>query len=82
MSGSLWSVVVTHEHRRQDDSHQLSTMQNFRKATDEQVVASVVDGAPTVMSESITHDTMMRLNTNLYKNGGMRESVIQRQQNV
>jgi len=53
-SGSLWSVVIAHEHRRQDDSHQISMTQNFRTATDEQVwqpwhrctgvpVASVVD---------------------------------------
>ena len=57
MSGSLWSVLVAQESRRQDDSHQLSMMQNFRTATDEQMwlpwnrragvpVASVVDGAP------------------------------------
>jgi len=37
MSGSLWSVVVAHERQRQDDSHQLSTTQNFQTATDEQV---------------------------------------------
>jgi len=37
MSGSLWSVVVAHERRRQDDSHQLSMTQNFQTATDEQV---------------------------------------------
>jgi len=37
MPGSLWSVVVTHERRRQDDSHQLSMTQNFRTATDELV---------------------------------------------
>jgi len=29
MSSSLWSVVVAHGRRRQDDSHQLSMTQNF-----------------------------------------------------
>ena len=39
--GSLWSTVVAHERRRQDDSQQLSITQNFRTATDEQVCVSV-----------------------------------------
>ena len=32
MSGSLWSIVVAHECRRQDDSYQLSMMQTFQTA--------------------------------------------------
>ena len=34
---SVERIVVAHERRRQDDSHQLSMTQNFRTATDEQV---------------------------------------------
>ena len=34
---ALWSVVVAHERRRQDDSQQLGMTQNLRTATDEQV---------------------------------------------
>ena len=37
MFNSLWSVVVAHERRRQDDSPQISMMRNFRTVTDEQV---------------------------------------------
>ena len=59
MFGSLWNVVVTHKHQRQDGSRQLSTMAKCQTATDERAsqpwrrrsgvpAANVADGAPTL----------------------------------
>jgi len=66
MFSSLWNVVVTHEHRWQDDSRWLGTTAKCQKTTDERAwqpwsqcagipVASVADRAPALCGLNIEY---------------------------
>jgi len=68
MFGSLWNVVVAHEHRRQDGSCRLGTRAKCQTATDVRAwqpwsrrsgvpVASVADGAPALCGLNVEYQS-------------------------